>query len=628
MGSDLQHGFRRQFSNYVETATHVDNNTRLQDRHPSDYSNSGTIQPPKEDDSDSVSTVIYDGASAETRILVPSPDITDRTRFPSYTDGDSYADECSGDDSPEAASEKPVTWRSLPKKGQLAILTFARLSEPLTQTSLQAYMFYQLRSFDPSLPDSTISTQAGVLQGSFTAAQFLTAVWWGRLADAEWMGRKRVLMIGLLGTCISCLGFGFARSFVAAAFFRILGGVLNSNVGVMRTMIAEIIQEKKYQSRAFLLLPMCFNIGVIIGPILGGTLADPLKTYPSLFGPASFFGGKEGVWWMQRWPFALPNVLSAIFIFVSLIAVLLGLEETHEVARYRSDWGRKLGRSLMKSLCSRRPRYYRPLVNHTDDESLYIDGSVASRSAPSSPSLSRIQPRHKRPGFCQIWTPNVLLTLLVHFLLAFHTSAFNSMTFVFLPTPRAPEGSREGFFHFGGGLGLPSARVGLATAIIGIIGLPLQIFIYPQIQSRLGTLSSFRTFLPFSPLAYALMPFLVLIPRFPWLVWPAFTVVVGLQVISRTFALPAAIILVNNSVTNPSVLGTIHGVAQSIASGARTLGPMIGGWGLGLGLKFNMVGAIWWALAMEALAGWLLLWSIYEGQGIGKNTEEEPDRTR
>ncbi|THC95157.1 hypothetical protein EYZ11_005360 [Aspergillus tanneri] len=521
MGSDLQHGFRRQFSNYVETATHVDNNTRLQDRHPSDYSNSGTIQPPKEDDSDSVSTVIYDGASAETRILVPSPDITDRTRFPSYTDGDSYADECSGDDSPEAASEKPVTWRSLPKKGQLAILTFARLSEPLTQTSLQAYMFYQLRSFDPSLPDSTISTQAGVLQGSFTAAQFLTAVWWGRLADAEWMGRKRVLMIGLLGTCISCLGFGFARSFVAAAFFRILGGVLNSNVGVMRTMIAEIIQEK-----------------------------------------------------------------------------------------------------------NRRPRYYRPLVNHTDDESLYIDGSVASRSAPSSPSLSRIQPRHKRPGFCQIWTPNVLLTLLVHFLLAFHTSAFNSMTFVFLPTPRAPEGSREGFFHFGGGLGLPSARVGLATAIIGIIGLPLQIFIYPQIQSRLGTLSSFRTFLPFSPLAYALMPFLVLIPRFPWLVWPAFTVVVGLQVISRTFALPAAIILVNNSVTNPSVLGTIHGVAQSIASGARTLGPMIGGWGLGLGLKFNMVGAIWWALAMEALAGWLLLWSIYEGQGIGKNTEEEPDRTR
>ena len=122
------------------------------------------------------------------------------------------------------------------------------------------------------------------------------------------------------------------------------------------------------------------------------------------------------------------------------------------------------------------------------------------------------------------------------------------------------------------------------------------------------------------------MPFIVLIPRYPWLVWPAFTVVVGLQVVSRTFAQPAAIILVNNSVTDPRVLGTVHGVAQSIASGARTLGPMIGGWGLGLGLKYNMVGGIWWALAVEAIVGWFLLWSIYEDKGIEQRkdqTEEE-----
>lgn len=192
------------------------------------------------------------------------------------------------------------------------------------------------------------------------------------------------------------------------------------------------------------------------------------------------------------------------------------------------------------------------------------------------------------------------------------------MTFVFLPTPRAPKGSNDGFFHFGGGMGLPSARVGLATAIIGVIGLPLQIFVYPHVQSRMGTLPSFRTFLPFSPISYALMPFLVLIPRIPWLVWSTFTFVVGLQVVSRTFALPAAIILVNNCVTDPSVLGTVHGVAQSVSSAARTLGPLLGGWGLGLGLKYNMVGGVWWALAVEALLGWFLLWSIFEGRGIEK----------
>lgn len=30
---------------------------------------------------------------------------------------------------------------------------------------------------------------------------------------------------------------------------------------------------------------------------------------------------------MQRWPYALPNLLSAIFIFVSFLAVFLGLDE-------------------------------------------------------------------------------------------------------------------------------------------------------------------------------------------------------------------------------------------------------------------------------------------------------------
>lgn len=140
---------------------------------------------------------------------------------------------------------KPVGWKDLPHKCQLAILTMARLSEPLTQTSLQAYMFYQLKSFDPSLADSAIAAQAGLLQGSFTAAQFVTAILWGRVADSDWGGRKMVLLIGLLGTCLSCVGFGFSRSFLQAAIFRTLGGALNGNVGVMRTMIAEIVREKK-----------------------------------------------------------------------------------------------------------------------------------------------------------------------------------------------------------------------------------------------------------------------------------------------------------------------------------------------------------------------------------------------
>ena len=155
-------------------------------------------------------------------------------------------------------------------------------------------------------------------------------------------------------------------------------------------------------------------------------------------------------------------------------------------------------------------------------------------------------------------------------------------------------------------------------AILGIIGLPLQILLYPPLNSRLGTLPGYRMFLPFSVLAYTALPFLVLLPEQPaWRVWLCLALVLGAQVLSRTFALTGTVILVNNSSPSPASLGTIHGVAQSASSGARMLGPTIGGWLLGLGLKSNLVGGVWWGMAVVAFANWGLLFLIYEGDGAG-----------
>ena len=76
--------------------------------------------------------------------------------------------------------------------------------------------------------------------------------------------------------------------------------------------------DSRYQSRAFLLLPMTFNIGVIIGPILGGILSDPAGSYPGLFGHIEFF---------RRFPYATPNLVSAFFLFCAMMGVWLCLEE-------------------------------------------------------------------------------------------------------------------------------------------------------------------------------------------------------------------------------------------------------------------------------------------------------------
>lgn len=164
------------------------------------------------------------------------------------------------------ARPPPVTWMSLPNKGQLALLGLCRVFDFLQIASLQAYMFYQLKSFDENLSDSDVATQAGILQGAFTAAQFATAIPWGRVADAEWGGRRFVLLVGLVGTAVSCLGVAFSTSFAQAVFWRSFGGAINGTVGIIRTMIAENVKEKKYHSRAFLILPIGFNVASLFGP--------------------------------------------------------------------------------------------------------------------------------------------------------------------------------------------------------------------------------------------------------------------------------------------------------------------------------------------------------------------------
>ena len=151
----------------------------------------------------------------------------------------------------------PVTWLSLPQKPQLAILALVRVVDFYQVASLQAYMFHQLKSFSPDAPDSKISLQAGVLQGVFTSAQIVTAILWGRIADARWAGRKNVLLIGLFGTGVSCVGLAYSRTFSQACGWRVLGGAINGTVGAARTMLAETV-EKRYHSRAFLLLPAAF----------------------------------------------------------------------------------------------------------------------------------------------------------------------------------------------------------------------------------------------------------------------------------------------------------------------------------------------------------------------------------
>ncbi|KAI8648386.1 hypothetical protein LRP88_02154 [Fusarium phalaenopsidis] len=505
-------------------------------------------------------------------------------------------------------SDQDISWASIPKKGQLAVILFARLAEPISERSLTSYLFYQLRWFDPSLDASEIARQAGYLTAAFAAAQCLTSMWWGRAADDPRLGRKRVLLIGLSGTAISALGMGFAKSLHTAFFFRCLAGALNGNVGVLRTMISEIVVDKRHQARAFLLLPMCFNVGVIIGPLLSGFLADPIHALSSLFGPGSFLGGVDGVRWMRSFPYALPNLFFAITLGAAALGIILGLDETHPQLHRRRDLGRALGKSIMATIMRRKKSGYENEAIQDD----YLPTQTSRLLEDEIEGVPELEPEPKqKSSFRAILTRKVCLNMAQRFLQSLHVSSFNSMFFSLLPAPQADGHDFHLPFRFGGGLGLSSKKMGFANTTIGMIGIPLQLFLYPRLIGRLGVKNSYRYFLPLGIVAYVLVPYLVLLPaNNSALVWMCLSAVLSMQVLSRTFVNPATVMLVNDCAPTPDTLGTVHGMAQSTSSAARIIGPTMGGAVLGWGLSNNFVGLPLWTLAVIALANWIVILGI------------------
>lgn len=377
---------------------------------------------------------------------------------------------------------------------------------------------------------------------------------------------------------------------------------------------------------------MCFNIGVIIGPVLGGLLADPASNYPSMFGKNRFF---------LAFPYALPNLVSAIFLLISGLSVFFSLEETLDSIRHKEDFGSRCGRKvadLWRWCRSRSGQDHRYIAVDGQEQSQgLLDGSEEVEMSPVTPirrgkhEKKKSIPRFKQKlAFKRIFTFNVVCTFIAHGVLACHLGAFNSLWFVFLSTPVAdpnhpyPKHFKQKLpFIFTGGLGMTARDVGFAMAVLGLIGITLQLAVYPTVNARLGVVKSWRICLFCFPIAYILVPYLAVVPskspppaeKDGTLVWMALCGVLFIQVIGRTFVLPATIILLNNSSPHPSVLGTVHGMGQSISSAARTLGPVLGGYLYGLGLSKGIVGAVFWVLSGVAVCGIVASWFVREGDG-------------
>lgn len=74
----------------------------------------------------------------------------------------------------------------------------------------------------------------------------------------------------------------------------------------------------------------------------------------------------------------------------------------------------------------------------------------------------------------------------------------------------------------------------------------------------------------------------------------------------------------------------MHGVAQSVSSASRTLGPVLTEYIFGAGLGVGIVGSAWWSLAGVAAAGVMASALVREGTGqeIFLEGEQGPRKKR
>ncbi|KAG0296330.1 hypothetical protein BGZ96_009729 [Linnemannia gamsii] len=177
------------------------------------------------------------------------------------------------------------------------LLQFYRDSEHGDQTSLLAWSLSRLTEFQSAIglndaktpssssikrpPKMDIVLLGGALGSLFSVLQFIASPVIGKLSDV--LGRRRVLLISMLGNLISCAVWLFSSSFDLFVLSRIIGGLSEGNVQLSIAMISDITTPAT-RSRGLAMVGIAFAIAFTIGPALGAYFAnkDLVAAFPGL----------------------------------------------------------------------------------------------------------------------------------------------------------------------------------------------------------------------------------------------------------------------------------------------------------------------------------------------------------
>ncbi|DAC07607.1 MAG TPA: MFS transporter [Candidatus Poseidoniales archaeon] len=178
-----------------------------------------------------------------------------------------------------------------------------------------------------------IGLWVGLLMTAYSAAQFLFSPFWGSLSDR--IGRRPVLMIGLVGNTVFFTAFGFSTTLLFALSMRFLAGVFNGNIAVARAYIGDVSSPKQLATRMGL-IGAAFGLGFTIGPFIGGEFSNPAERWNLFVGTV-----------FDTYPYLLPCAIASALSAGSLVLAYYKLPESIDVEALKNNederpWGQRM----------------------------------------------------------------------------------------------------------------------------------------------------------------------------------------------------------------------------------------------------------------------------------------------
>lgn len=137
----------------------------------------------------------------------------------------------------------------------------------------------------------------GLMLTLYSLMSFLLAPMWGRLSER--IGRRPVIMTGVLGFCISFLLFGLSGDNLVLMYVsRILGGMFSGAVTACIVAYVADVTTNEERTKGMAVVGMSIGMGFTFGPLFGGLLSKVSHHTPFLAAAALSLLTFTAAWFM------------------------------------------------------------------------------------------------------------------------------------------------------------------------------------------------------------------------------------------------------------------------------------------------------------------------------------------